>query len=100
MDELEVRWLMAAETPDAEAILARLTARPVWQRQAASRGMGTSMFVTGAGQGTPPAKAICASCPVRLECADFAMADPDTCGVWGGATRRDRREMRRRRALA
>ncbi len=99
MDKLEVRWLMAAETPDAEAILARLTARPTWQRQAASRGMGTSMFVTGAGQGTPPAKAICASCPVRLECADFAMADPDT---WSGAsaTRRDRREMRRRRALA
>ena len=35
-----------------------------------------------------PAKAVWAGCPVHVECAEFAMVQPETCGVWGGTTAR------------
>lgn len=41
---------------------------------------------------TAKAKAICAACPVRRECLDYAINEGDHFGVWGGATdnQRDR----------
>ncbi len=41
------------------------------------------------------ARAICAGCPVRLECLAFALANGEEFGIWGGATERERRFMRR-----
>lgn len=29
---------------------------------------------------------MCTRCPVRIECFEFAMADPELVGVWGGTT--------------
>ena len=41
---------------------------------------------------TAAAKAICARCPVRRECLDYAISEGDHYGVWGGMTdnQRDR----------
>ena len=36
------------------------------------------------------AKAVCASCPVRIECADYAIRAREPYGVWGGLTEEDR----------
>ena len=33
---------------------------------------------------TERAKAVCAKCPVRLECLDWAQTTGQTHGVWGG----------------
>ena len=46
--------------------------------------------------GTDPTKArvICSLCPVRQECLNYARADVDTVGVWGGATQQERRKLR------
>ena len=54
------------------------------------------------GQSGAPAKAICASCPVRDECLGFALNDPDALewGVWGGTSPRERRELRREGRVA
>ncbi|WP_307856345.1 WhiB family transcriptional regulator [Catenulispora pinistramenti] len=41
------------------------------------------------------AKAVCAACPVRESCLEFAMATPEHDGVWGGLTDKERRRMRR-----
>ena len=46
------------------------------------------------------AKAICASCPVRDECLDTAMANREEHGVWGGLDETERRTLRNRRRKA
>ena len=43
------------------------------------------------------AKAICAECPVRETCLEYALANRERDGVWGGATERERRRMIRQR---
>ena len=42
------------------------------------------------------AKAICATCPVKAECLDYAVRNHEHHGIWGGTSGRDRREARRR----
>ena len=36
------------------------------------------------------AKTVCAGCPVRLECADYAVRAREPYGVWGGLSEEDR----------
>jgi WhiB family transcriptional regulator, redox-sensing transcriptional regulator len=43
------------------------------------------------------AKVICAGCPVRIQCLEFAMTHDQTHGIWGGTTAEDRQRDRRRR---
>ena len=43
------------------------------------------------------AKAVCARCPVRVPCLDFALDSGQAFGVWGGTTGEERRLLRRRR---
>lgn len=45
------------------------------------------------------AKAICASCPVRDECLEYALRIRETHGIWGGLNEFERRQLLRRRAL-
>lgn len=47
------------------------------------------------------AKAICAGCPVRRECLDYALAARERDGIWGGYTIDERElllKIQRRRA--
>lgn len=41
-------------------------------------------------------RAICGGCPVRPECLEEALADPELIGIWGGTTSAERHQMRRR----
>jgi WhiB family redox-sensing transcriptional regulator len=41
------------------------------------------------------AKAICARCPVREDCLDFALLTNQQYGVWGGMDEDERRALRR-----
>jgi WhiB family transcriptional regulator, redox-sensing transcriptional regulator len=43
------------------------------------------------------AKVICAGCPVRKQCLEFALTHEQTYGIWGGTTPQDRQRDRRRR---
>ena len=47
------------------------------------------------GGSTREAKALCARCPVRPECLGYALAHDERFGVWGGASERDRRRIKR-----
>lgn len=42
------------------------------------------------------AKTVCASCSVRLECADYAIRAREPYGVWGGLTEEERELIYRR----
>lgn len=42
------------------------------------------------------AKEICARCPVRRQCLEFARAHEPLYGIWGGTTFEERERVRRR----
>jgi WhiB family redox-sensing transcriptional regulator len=46
------------------------------------------------------AKTICARCPVRRECLEFALGQGLAYGIWGGTTPEDRQRDRRRKRRA
>lgn len=68
-----------------------------WRDRAACRGEDTDLFFPDRGQDTKAAKEICGRCPVRLDCLRYALAEGIKHGVWGGASERARRRMRKRR---
>ena len=73
-----------------------------WRARAACRGHDTDLFFppgeTGeATEQIEEAKAICATCPVRKACLEYALATRQEYGIWGGMTEAERRSLRRRR---
>lgn len=40
------------------------------------------------------AKQICAFCPIKKECFDYAVSDWRVCGIWGGTTEDQRKQIR------
>ena len=74
--------------------------RPSWFSGAECRGSNPSLFFAGpnAEQATVArAKEICAVCPVRAECLEYALTHREEYGVWGGLAPRERDVMRRER---
>ena len=74
--------------------------RAGWRYRAACRGADLGVFFPGRGESAEPARRICASCPVRQPCLEFALRHGITHGIWGGLAERDRRALRTRRADA
>ncbi|MHB8465406.1 MAG: WhiB family transcriptional regulator [Acidimicrobiales bacterium] len=68
-----------------------------WRQQAACRGLDTAIFFPPTDSEAGPAKAVCAQCPVRDECLEWAIASRQEEGIWGGMTDGERRRLRRRR---
>jgi WhiB family transcriptional regulator, redox-sensing transcriptional regulator len=73
-----------------------LIRRPSWQRYGACRGESIATFVPSLGGSFVKARELCGDCAVRSECLDFALADEDVIGMWGGTTAVERRAMRGR----
>ncbi|WP_060903512.1 WhiB family transcriptional regulator [Streptomyces europaeiscabiei] len=76
-----------------------------WLRRAACVGEDPELFfpvgTTGpAIDDVAAAKRVCAGCPVRRECLDWALGNGQTAGVWGGMGEEDRTEMLRRAGSA
>jgi WhiB family redox-sensing transcriptional regulator len=67
-----------------------------WRYRAACRGADLEVFFPGRGQSAEDARQICASCPVRELCLDYALRHGIVHGIWGGLTERDRRALRSR----
>lgn len=63
--------------------------------QAACRRSRPAIFFEGRGN-TLIAKSICALCPVRAECAAYAIPIADLWGIWGGLTMSERKTIRKR----
>jgi WhiB family redox-sensing transcriptional regulator len=65
-----------------------------WRDEASCRERSVSTFFPDQGEPTT-ARRICARCPVRRACLEFALATGQDHGVWGGATARERNMIRR-----
>jgi WhiB family redox-sensing transcriptional regulator len=68
-----------------------------WRQRAACRGVDPDIFYPASDEEAEVAKAICAQCPVREACLEYALANRERDGVWGGATERERRRIIRQR---
>ena len=51
------------------------------------------------GRSTREAKEVCRGCVVREDCLEYALANGEKFGIWGGLSEREPRKIRRRRAL-
>lgn len=71
-----------------------------WRREAACRNSDVEIFFPATEEGAGPAKAVCATCPVRSACLEWALATRQQEGVWGGLSESERRRLRRRRQAA
>ena len=67
---------------------------------AACRTADTSVFFPTSETEAGPAKAICAQCPVREQCLEYALEVRPSDGVWGGMTPIERHRAVRRRQKA
>lgn len=70
---------------------------PAWTERALCAETDPEAFFPEKGGSTREARAVCARCPVTAECLEHAIARDERFGVWGGASERERRRMRRRR---
>ena len=68
-----------------------------WRKRAACRGVDPEVFYPVTDEEAGVAKAICASCPVREACLEYALSAREREGIWGGATERERRRILRQR---
>ncbi len=70
-----------------------------WQTKAKCREIGTEAFYpdTRSDPVANAAKRICATCPVRDECLQWALDTGDTWAVLGGTTPEERRPLQRAR---
>jgi len=71
-----------------------------WYDDAACRDADTELFFPVSDAHAADAKAICASCPVREDCLEFALETRSPEGVWGGLTPIERHRLIRRRQKA
>lgn len=75
--------------------------RASWTESAACRGADPELFFPISSAGVSQrqirsAKAVCARCPVRPACLDYALATGQRFGIWGGLDEDERRLLRRR----
>jgi WhiB family redox-sensing transcriptional regulator len=71
-----------------------------WQERANCLGVDPDLFFPERGASTREAKGVCGGCEVRLECLEYALCNGEKFGIWGGLSERERRRLRRQRALA
>ncbi len=70
--------------------------RPDWMDRGACYGM-TSMFFSFSEETEQACKRVCFGCDVRVPCLEYALLNAIDEGVWGGATEKERRRIRRGR---
>lgn len=54
------------------------------------------LFYPDKGGSNKKAKAVCAACPVRVQCLQYALEAGEQFGIWGGLSEQERTALRRR----
>lgn len=92
MSELTIMSLVPGIDPDPDADGAVLG----WQERALCAQTDPEAFFPEKGGSTREAKKVCISCEVRAECLEYAMANDERFGIWGGLSERERRRLKKR----
>ncbi len=66
-----------------------------WQADAACHDVDADLFFSLDEREQQQALAVCASCPVRRECLEHAIANGEHYGIWGGTREGERRRLMR-----
>lgn len=66
-----------------------------WQEYALCAQTDPEAFFPEKGGSTREAKNVCAACEVRAECLEYALANDERFGIWGGLSERERRKLKR-----
>lgn len=67
-----------------------------WMKRANCLGVDPDLFFPEKGGATTEAKQVCETCEVKTECLDYGLQYSMGHGVWGGASDRERRRIKRR----
>lgn len=66
-----------------------------WQERALCAQTDPEAFFPEKGGSTREAKRICLGCEVRDRCLEYALANDERFGIWGGLSERERRRLKR-----
>lgn len=66
-----------------------------WQERALCAQTDPEAFFPEKGGSTREAKRICLGCEVTDECLEYALANDERFGIWGGLSERERRRLKR-----
>jgi WhiB family redox-sensing transcriptional regulator len=66
-----------------------------WQERALCAQTDPEAFFPEKGGSTREAKRICLGCEVRDSCLEYALANDERFGIWGGLSERERRRLKR-----
>ena len=83
------------------------TTEELWQIKAACRGPQAAVFFPPTSverkdekeEREARAKAICATCPVRKPCLEYAIRIREPHGIWGGLNELERKQLMSRRGV-
>jgi|TARA_B100000749_G_C18391579_1_gene450481 WhiB family redox-sensing transcriptional regulator len=70
-----------------------------WKDYSNCLGVDPDLFFPERGASTREAKEVCRSCVVQNDCLEYALQNGEKFGIWGGMSERERRRIRRQRAL-
>ena len=69
-----------------------------WRLRGACRGLDPDVFFPlNEEEDVHRAKVVCNTCVVQQQCLEFALANRESEGIWGGATEKERRRILRQR---
>lgn len=71
-----------------------------WMQRGLCREIPPAVFFPSDGVGVEGARRICAECPVKGPCLEYALEYRIDHGVWGGCSERERRRILKRRRVA
>ncbi|MHA7306329.1 WhiB family transcriptional regulator [Arthrobacter sp. TMN-49] len=67
-----------------------------WQTDALCAQTDPEAFFPEKGGSTRDAKKVCGACNVKAKCLEYALANDERFGIWGGLSERERRRLRKR----
>src|ERR1700723_4318498 len=86
-------------TPDLPRLCLVADEAEAWRAKANCRGVDPELFYPERGASLREAKEVCRGCVVREDCLEYAMANGEKFGIWGGLSERERRRLPRARAM-
>ena len=66
-----------------------------WHGRALCAQTDPEAFFPEKGGSTREAKKVCVGCEVRSECLEYALANDERFGIWGGLSERERRRLKK-----